>query len=300
MNGVTNGAAAWLSRTPLRAAYAATGLLVLVACAVNVPTRLHDAGPRLAAWRVVTWETTSFIGVMASLWIVFLAMRAAPVPTARWPRGLVVHALAATGFSALHCLAMWTLRRVVYTLAGVAYGWTIAPGQVFYEYRKDMVTYLVAASIYGVMVRLRAGDRVPAAPEPQAAPDWRAPAVLDIRDGAKLVRAPVADIVAAEAAGNYVTILLRNGDRPLMRTTLTALEATLAPQGFLRVHRGWLVNRAHVRVVEPTGAGDYRLELACGVTAPLSRRYPAAVRALREGYVFKGPVMSSGRTQASN
>jgi DNA-binding LytR/AlgR family response regulator len=124
--------------------------------------------------------------------------------------------------------------------------------------------------------------------------------VLDIRDGPKLVRAPVADIVAAEAAGNYVTILLRNGDRPLMRTTLTALEATLAPRGFLRVHRGWLVNRAHVRVVEPTGAGDYRLELACGVTAPLSRRYPAAVRALREGYVFKGPVMSSGRTQASN
>jgi hypothetical protein len=248
----------------------------------------------------MTWEATSFLGVLASLWIVFLAMRAAPLPTPRWLRAMALHAAATVGFSALHCIAMWTLRRVVYTQAGVAYGWTVAPGQIFYEYRKDVVTYLVAASIYGVMVRLLAAGRAPPEREAVAAPTWRAPAMLDIRDWAKLLRAPVADIVAAEAAGNYVTILLRNGDRPLMRSTLTALEATLAPQGFLRVHRGWLVNRVHVRVVEPTGAGDYRLELADGTTAPLSRRYPASVRALREGYSFNGPVMSAGRTQASN
>lgn len=290
MDGVTNGAPntaqipspgggaaarPWLLRTDVRAAYAVATPLLLAVCLVNISTLLHDL-PRLAPWRPVTWEITSLIAVLAALWIVFRAQVLAPLPTQHWSRALAVHLLAATAFSAAHCVIMWTLRRLVYTAVGAPYGWTVPASQLLYEYRKDLVSYLVLGGLFWCVARLRAAP-VHAAP----GPTWQAPATLDIRDGAKLVRAPIADIVAAEAAGNYVTILLSDGRRPLMRTTLTALEATLAPHGFLRVHRGWLVHPAQVRIVEPTGTGDYRLTLSGGTTTPLSRRYPDAVRALR-------------------
>jgi hypothetical protein len=293
MDGVTNGAAnmaqapspgggaagrPWLLRTDLRAAYAVATPLLVAVCLVNITTLLHDL-PRLAPWRPITWEITSLIAVLAALWIVFRAQVLAPVPTQRWGRALAIHILAATAFSAAHCVFMWTLRRLFYTAVGAPYGWTVPASQLLYEYRKDLVSYLVLGGLYWCVTRLRTAPVPPAMPT--TGPTWQAPATLDIRDGAKLVRAPIADIVAAEAAGNYVTILLSDGQCPLMRTTLTALEATLSPHGFLRVHRGWLVHPAHVRIVEPTGTGDYRLTLSNGTTTPLSRRYPDAVRTLR-------------------
>jgi DNA-binding LytR/AlgR family response regulator len=67
----------------------------------------------------------------------------------------------------------------------------------------------------------------------------------------------------------------------LIRETLAKVEADLAAAGFLRTHRSWLVNPAHVRAVTPAAAGDFKLELDGGLTAPLSRRFPAALESLR-------------------
>jgi hypothetical protein len=285
-NGEANPYRPWLLRTPFRAATAWAVPLILLACAVNVTTALHDAGPHLPLWKPVSWEASSAIGVFACLVIVDRALRAAP-PGAR-PAGyvLAVHAAAATAFSLLHCAIMWSTRWGFYALAGAPFGWPASPSEIFYEYRKDIVTYLILAGGYWAAARIMAG--APASIPPVGAPEVRPPAALDIRDGAKLVRAPIADIVAAEAAGNYVTIMLRDGQRPLMRTTLTALQETLAPSGFQRVHRGWLINPARIRLMEPTGTGDYRLTLEGGVIAPLSRRYTDLVRQLRDAAAVKG------------
>ncbi len=38
------------------------------------------------------------------------------------------------------------------------------------------------------------------------------------------------------------------------RTTLAELESQLAPQGFLRIHKSYLVNMAHIRRLQSTGA----------------------------------------------
>jgi len=43
----------------------------------------------------------------------------------------------------------------------------------------------------------------------------------------------------------------------------------------------WAINAAHVRELRPVGAGDYEIELASGLKAPLSRRFPAALERLR-------------------
>jgi len=66
-----------------------------------------------------------------------------------------------------------------------------------------------------------------------------------------------------------------------MRASMAQIEAALAGAGFVRTHRSWLVNAACVRALTAAGSGDFRLELAGGVTAPLSRRYPEALARLR-------------------
>ena len=65
-----------------------------------------------------------------------------------------------------------------------------------------------------------------------------------------------------------------------MRSPLAALEARLAPLGFVRTHRSWLVNGACVTELRPEGSGDYAVVLG-ELEAPLSRRFPAALKALR-------------------
>jgi hypothetical protein len=277
MDGVTSGGMSGTSGGrlrhlhPWRAGYLVGGALLAVANTVNITSALYDVAPGVAAWKPFAWEISSFVGCLAALWIVFAALDRVPLPTARWRRALAWHAAAATAFSALHCVVMWSARRAIYTAMGAAYGWTIPPGKVLYEYRKDLFTYMVIGLLYWGLRQLAASRPL------VAVPDLAPPAgLLDIRDGARLVRAPITHILAAESAGNYVTIMLADGTRPLMRGTLASLQATLAPHGFLRTHRSFVVNPRYVRLMEPTGAGDYRLTLEGGITVPVSRRYEAA------------------------
>jgi DNA-binding LytR/AlgR family response regulator len=92
---------------------------------------------------------------------------------------------------------------------------------------------------------------------------------------------PVGEILAVQAARNYVEFVLEDGRRPLMRASIAQIEAALAPAGFVRTHRSWLVNAERVRALSAAGSGDFRLDLGGCLTAPLSRRYPAALARLR-------------------
>ena len=62
-----------------------------------------------------------------------------------------------------------------------------------------------------------------------------------------------------------------------VRGVLSSVDARLAPHGFARVHRSRLVNKAHIRAIRPTGAGDVEIELSDGRTLAGSRRYRAAL-----------------------
>ena len=106
------------------------------------------------------------------------------------------------------------------------------------------------------------------------------PVSFDIRDGARIIRTPLSEIVAVSSAGNYVEFWLADGRRPLMRATLAAVEVELERFGFVRAHRSWLVNSGRVTGLRPEGSGDWTVELGA-VEAPLSRRYPQALERLR-------------------
>jgi len=142
------------------------------------------------------------------------------------------------------------------------------------EERRDVLTYGVIVGILWFILRLEARGLASSAPESGG------PSTFDIRDGARVIRVPVEAITAATAAGNYVEFVLSDGRRPLMRATLAAVEAALAPHGFVRTHRAWLVNRAAVTGLAPAGSGDRIITLAGGLEAPLSRRHRKAAEAL--------------------
>src|SRR5205085_4046754 len=76
------------------------------------------------------------------------------------------------------------------------------------------------------------------------------------------------DYVAA--ADNYVE-LHSNGRVTMRRMTLAEAERALAGQGFVRIHRRFLVNRSRIEAV--TGNGDKMVRLRGGSELPVGRRF---------------------------
>lgn len=250
--------------------------LGLISCiaVVNVLTIRHDA-PRLGTLAPAIWEASSALVTM----VIFMIPAAVAVWTTRtaprWWRAVPVHLAAVVLYSVLHVAGFVALRKLAY-LAVMDGPYRFGPlsTEFPYEFRKDMLAYGLASIIYYLSLRRSARE---AAAQAQTA---TAAASFDIRDGARLVRVPVSEIVAVRSAGNYAEFLLADGRRPLMRSSLSALETGMAGHGFLRTHRSWLVNPTRVTGLRPEGSGDYTVELGA-VEAPLSRRFPQALAALR-------------------
>lgn len=242
---------------------------------INIVTLLHDF-PHMSLAEPIILEGSSGLCFLLFSWIPFLAIRAVPPEfRPRW-RVLPFHAAAAVVFSMLHVAGFVVLRKAAYAAFGADYDFGAPVPAFLYELRKDMFGYLLIATAFWVTAKLWRPDA--AAP----APAQREDRLFDIRDGARLVRVRLAEVLAVSSAGNYVEFVLEDGRRPLMRRPLSALEAELTPSGFVRTHRSWLVNAARVTGLEPEGSGDYRVALGV-LSVPLSRRFPEALARLRGG-----------------
>ena len=101
---------------------------------------------------------------------------------------------------------------------------------------------------------------------------------LELDFGRSRRMVPVAAIVAAHAARNYVEIDVDGCDRPgLLRMTLEQLLARL-PGLLVRTHRSHLVNPVKVKTIEAGPRGSLRLHLSNDGEVPVSPRHVAAVR----------------------
>jgi two-component system, LytTR family, response regulator len=85
-------------------------------------------------------------------------------------------------------------------------------------------------------------------------------------------------ILAIASEDNYVRVRASGRDF-LHRSTLAAVERALASARFLRVHRRYLVNPAHIREIGPLGSRGQQLTLSDGSTIPVSRRSRDLVKA---------------------
>lgn len=255
------------------------GALVIAvgAAAVTVVNALtvQVDNPEVAAWKPWVWEATSAIVVVLLAWLPWLSTAGAPPDMMRdgWRARAAfagVHLAVAAIWSALHVLGMMSLRLAIYGWADAGPYEPGPAGEVYlYEFRKDLISYAAFVGLFWILRRLRRPEQ----------PTLR-PVSFDIRDGARIIRAPVGEILAVSSAGNYVEFRLADGRRPLMRATLAAIEVELEAYGFVRAHRSWLVNAARVTGLVPDGSGDWTIELG-EVRVPLSRRFPEALARLK-------------------
>ena len=80
------------------------------------------------------------------------------------------------------------------------------------------------------------------------------------------------DVALIRTARNYCELEVA-GRLVLVRVTAKELEQRLAPHGFVRVHRGAIVNLSRVRVVQRGRSGRLRLLLDDGSEIAVSRRH---------------------------
>jgi hypothetical protein len=250
-------------------AFAAAATMVAAVNTINVITITHV--PRMDLAGPVVWEGSSWIGLMAFFWIPWIGYRLAP-PFVRPRWKLLVHIPILFLFSLLHVCGFILVRKLIYGLAGDHYAFGSFWPNFFYEFRKDVLGYALFVAGFALIEHLLRQQQLIETPGQTL--------TFDIRDGAKLNRVRLDEVLAIASAGNYVEFVLRDGRKLLMRSPLSALQNELGPRGFLRTHRSWLVNAKAMTALKPEGSGDYTVELG-SLEAPLSRRFPEALAKLR-------------------
>jgi hypothetical protein len=268
----TSGGRSGLSgaeRQTLRLGWLLGVAMVLLVMLIDIVTRVHTH-PHELPYAIVDEGSSALVTsvmLLLPMGLAFWTLRASP-PT--W-RAALVWLGGAVAYPVLHVVGFVAIRKLAY--GGLLHGhyrFGALPDEFLYEASKDVPAFIFAGFVSWLILRWRI----------EASAAANAPEVFDIRDGARIVRVPVADILAVRSAGNYVEFLLGDGRSPLMRTALSALEPRLAELGFVRTHRSWLVNGARMSGLRPDGSGDYTVELGA-LEAPLSRRFPEALAKLR-------------------
>jgi DNA-binding LytR/AlgR family response regulator len=94
----------------------------------------------------------------------------------------------------------------------------------------------------------------------------------------------LAEIVAVEAEGNYVS-LQRRPNPYLLRESLSSMAEKLKPYGFIRIHRSVVVNSSAVEEIQPLPTGEYRLRVKGGKEYLVTRTFKDNLRDLAQLWV---------------
>ena len=98
---------------------------------------------------------------------------------------------------------------------------------------------------------------------------------LTIEKGLELTRIRIRDIVYIESEGNYLNFHMGN-DLIKVRETMGNMETGLAPKGFVRCHKGYLINGDYIEKLKSTEVElKYEKEV---FVIPVGRSYEKEVR----------------------
>lgn len=256
-------------------------LVNAIVASVSVSADLVRRGVPFRPVEPWIWELSSAVALL--VWLVPLLrlddLLRARVASA--PARLGVRVLASAVYSALHVATMVGLRHVVYAIGAAHYQFGPWWDGFVYEYRKDALTFALILAIAAGWRAYRAHHLAPPhAPSPSpspAAPPELPPAptfLVRTSGGDVLVRTPEIDWV--EAQGNYVALHVQ-GKVMLMRQTLAELDAQLGGHGFIRTHRGALVNAERMQAIITRAGSELGVRLTNGEIAPLSESRRAGV-----------------------
>jgi two-component system LytT family response regulator len=93
-----------------------------------------------------------------------------------------------------------------------------------------------------------------------------------VRTGRRSVVVAVEEIDWVEAAGDYVTLHVRDKSH-LLRQTMNRIELQLDPDRFIRVHRSAIVQASRICELESLPNREYFLRLNSGIKIRTSRRF---------------------------
>lgn len=99
-----------------------------------------------------------------------------------------------------------------------------------------------------------------------------------VRDGTKVHIIPITKLDYAEAQDDYVA-LASEGKKHLKQQAISALESSLDPKRFLRIHRSYILNLERVARIEPYGKDTHVAILNDGTRLPVSRAGYGRLRA---------------------
>lgn len=252
-------------------------LITTISNSIVVILDLRRLGESFHQWEPLVWETSSGLMILILIPALIWFNNRFPLREERWRRNLLAHIGASIAFSALHVAGMVAIRHWVYSLAGGHYDFGPWLNESLYEYLKDARTYATfLAIIYAydfILRRLQGAASLPDHDENSSEPADR----FLVKKLGKEFLVKIEDIHWLEAAGNYVT-LHANGHMYPLRDTMTKLEQRLGGHGFIRVHRGVILNLDSIAEIEPLESGDARAQLTTGVKVPISRRYRARLK----------------------
>ncbi len=112
---------------------------------------------------------------------------------------------------------------------------------------------------------------------------WQIPRIAFKANGS-IQLLDVADIMAVQAEGNYVS-LRRRANPYLVHESLSSIAEKLKPYGFIRIHRSVLVNISAVEQIQPLPTGGYRLRIKGGKEYLVTRTYKHNLKDLAQLWV---------------
>jgi DNA-binding LytR/AlgR family response regulator len=89
-----------------------------------------------------------------------------------------------------------------------------------------------------------------------------------IKSGYEQIRVDFSQILYAESKGNYVQFALEN-QKIMSRLTMSEVEDMLPMQDFMRIHRSFLVNKAHIHRFDKKSVWVQKEELPIGAAYSL-------------------------------
>jgi two-component system, LytTR family, response regulator len=105
-----------------------------------------------------------------------------------------------------------------------------------------------------------------------------------IKSKGRIVFVDVAELVSAEANGNYVLLQQKTGSF-LLRETIAGIAEKLKPHGFIRIHRSALVNIAFVETIQSGVGSEYILRTKTGKEFQVTRTYRDNLRGLAQFWI---------------
>jgi two-component system LytT family response regulator len=112
-------------------------------------------------------------------------------------------------------------------------------------------------------------------------PESAGPKRISVKTSGKLIFIRTDEIDCVEAADNYVKV--RTGSEVhVVRDTMSAFEARLPADDFVRVSRSCIINVDRIKELQPLEYGEYEVVLQDGVRVRLTRGYRQNLQRLRE------------------